>query len=896
MRNCLFNWLKTPVLSALLLKLGGSFAILALLLPLSLSAQGTWTPANADPSFPRTLIKTSELGDLRTYLLNPEPAAIFQSLWSDLQSYSPPAVLDNNGKRRRASFIAKNAAFFHLLDRKPGTNGLDTLTSAESIQLRDQAITTLERMITNVEIYPNFNEYLWRSNELINNAIAWDLLKGAGTPDSLLAPAKALLMEYAGNLYEQASFDLFGLGFLSLHVDNHALRTCGALGLTAIVLADENDTNSDRQPRNWFNLALFNIDNVFWTSGASQSATGTIAGYSEGPHYLRFGSKHVLPFFHALGNFIPDDTTMTISYNGGTRNIRHPWHDSNYDLLFEWVLRIGMPDGRNPALEDAFVATAWEELAIWEKPEYSPKVDYSRWAHVQPGSLWQMLHHSTDDVVADYLCAMTPDNPASFESMQTLAESGNLVYRNRWDSSATYMHFTSKNGRARTAAQGHNQGDASSFILFAHGELLAIDPGYLKWDRRDEVGQADNHNLILVDGAGPATGTTASANGADAFIERSINLEGLKYAEVRTNYEGADIVRKSMMVHGQHFLLADDIRSTSGPHDYTYQLHGYGLENGDSLTGYFTDISGTGQALYQKGGVELLATLTADGGVDTYGKLDQGHEWKYDSLQYHTTFRGTISNSSNGKFLSSLLPYTTDIPVVNQLCSPACGGISVNQAGYIDVASVSGTATTNELPGTLSGDGDLIYYSQDTAGTFVQLLFENGTDLSLGAMTLCSTTVQTDFAMEVTDTATYNCYMRDGGTIYLSRLNFEPQSVNGFSVQSWQYNIPNQTLEVQLGAGGYFTIHEGVVIALDDPLNEKAIQLGPNPTDGPISIALEEGAGEILILDVNGRLVKYLRVNEKEFQLDLSAEPAGLYLLEWHRTALPGISRKIVKR
>lgn len=887
MRNCLFNWLKY----------GSLLAILGFLLPLASFSQGAWTPANADPSFPRTLIKTSELSDLRTYLQNPEPYALFETLWSDLQSYSPPAVLDNNGKRRRASFIAKNAAFFLLLDRKPGNGSPDPLTPAESQQMQDLAITTMERMITNVEIYPNFNEYLWRSNELINNAIAWDLLKGAGVSDSLLAPGKALLMEYAGNLYEQASFDLFGLGFLSLHVDNHALRTCGALGLTAVVLADENDSNSDRQPRKWLDLALFNIDNVFWRSGAAQSEPGTIGGYSEGPHYLRFGSKHVLPFFHALGNFIPNDTTMTVNYNGGTRTVQHPWHDPNYDLLFEWVLRIGMPDGRNPALEDAFVATAWEELAIWEKPELSPKVAYSRWAHVQPGSLWKMLHHSTDDVVADYLSSMTPDNPVGYDLLQPLAESGNLVYRNGWDSTSTYMHFTAKNGRARTAAQGHNQGDASSFILFSHGELLAIDPGYLKWDRRDEVGDADNHNMILVDGTGPATGTTASANGADAFIENSIDLEGMKYAEVRTAYAGADIVRKCLMVRGKHFLLADDARS-NGNHDYTFQLHGYGLENGDSLTGYFTDMSGSGQALYQKGGVELIATLTADGGVDSYSKLDQGHEWKYDSLQYHTTFRGTVTNNSEADFLCSMVPYTTDTPQVDQLCSPSCGSISVAQTGYLDVATVSGLvlASASGLSGDLSGDGDFIYYGIDPAGDFDQLLFENGTQLDLGTMTLCSASVSLDFAMEVTDTATYTCYNSEGGTIWLSGLNFEPQSVNGFQIQNWQYNIPTQTLEIQLGAGGYFTIHEGVVIAIDDPRDQNELLIGPNPTQGPVSVRFEEEAGELLVLDVSGRIVRYIKVDSLEMELDLSEQPTGLYILEWRREGIPAVSRKLVKR
>ena len=866
-------------------------------LPLTIWAQGAWTPANADATFPRTLIKTSELSDLYNYLQESEPYGLFQTLWGDVNSYNPPAALDNNGKRRRAAFVAKNAAFFHLIDRKPDNGSLVALSTAESEQMRDLSVTTMERMITNVEVYPQFNEYLWRSNELINNVIAYDLLKGAGVHDTTLATSKALLIEYAGNLYEQASFDLFGLGFLSLHVDNHALRTCGALGVAAVVLSDENDGNSNRQPRNWFNLALFNIDNVFWKSGGRQSEPGMIGGYSEGPHYLRFGSKHVLPFFHAMGNFIPDDTTMTITYNGGTRNIRHPWHDPNYDLLFEWVLRIGMPDGRNPALEDAFIATAWEELAIWEKPELSPKVDYSRWAHVQPGTLWQMLHHSSDDVVADYLASMTPDQPDTFPHLQTLEESGNLVFRSGWDSLANYLHFTAKNGRARSAAQGHNQGDASSFILHANGELLAIDPGYLKWDRRDEVGEADNHNLILVDGQGPATGTTASANGADAFIQNPIGLPGLKYAEVATNYSGADIVRRSLMVRGNHFFISDDINSNAS-HDYTFQLHGYGLENGDSLTGYFTDLSGTGQAKYEKGDAGLFVTMTADNGIDTYGKTDQPHEWKYDSLQYHTTFLGSVTARQNADLLCSLIPYSSTQPTANRICNPACEGIEVDHQGFLDIATVGNLVPANStgLQADLTSNADFTYYSQDANGDFAQFLVENATQLSYGALDLFSTSNALDFAMQALDTASYQCYSSDGGTVYLGGLNFEPLSVNGLNVQNWVFNIPTQTLEIQLGSGGYFTIHEGVVISRDEAQPLTSLEVYPNPGNGVYRVKTEEAEGEIRILDLTGRLHKTIKVDQAEQVIDLETLASGIWIFQWHRPSGSYTTQKVVKR
>lgn len=878
--------------------LGLLFALLILLatsIANPVSAQGAWTPANADASFPRTLIKSGELPALRTWLEQPGPYALFDQLWSSLQGYNPPAALDNNGKRRIASFMAKNAAFFLLLDRKPGTGLPDPLTPADATQLESFAISTLERMITNVEIYPNFNEYLWRSNELINNAIAWDLLKGAGVADSLLDPSKDLLMEYAGNLYEQAAFNLFGLGFLNLHVDNHALRTCGALGVASVVLADENSSDPNNEPRKWFDMAMYNIDNVFWKAGASQSERGEIGGYSEGPHYLRFGSKHVLPFFHAMGNFLPD-STMGISYQGSFSSVRNPWHDPDYDRLFEWVLRIAMPDGRNPSLEDCFVATAWEELAIWEKSHLSPVVDYSRWAHVQPGTLWQMLHHSSDDIVADYLSAMTADQPATFDELQVLERSGNLVFRDGWDSTSTYLHFTAKNGKARSAAQGHNQADASSFILHSHGELLAIDPGYLKWDRRNEVGQAENHNMILVDGQGPAIGSTGNANGADAFIETTIDLHRLKYGEVWTEYQGTKIERRCIMTRGDQFFLSDDLYDSS-PHDYTFQLHGYGLENGDSLTGTFTDLSATGQALYQKGGVNFLATLTADGDIDTYSKGPMPHEWRYDSIQNHTAFYGTTTNRSSTKFLASLIPFTQDTAVVTKLCTPNCGGLQSLQNGYVDVATVTGFASASEtmLSADLSSDGTLAYYSQNPNGDFDQMLVKMGGYLTMGS-TKFTSSFNRDFAMTVVDSSHYACYNDGAGTIWLEGLQFEPLSVNGLQVMNWYYDISNNILEINLFGGGYFDIHEGVVIGLDDASVDNPLQVGPNPTNGNLKAKVLKAEGTIRIMDLQGKVLLEKVVDQTEEALSLEGFEAGVYLVEWRHGRTGSVTRKVVKQ
>ncbi len=862
-----------------------SLVLFVLLVLMAGTGRASWTPPNADATFPRTLFKVQELPALRAHLTTQPAHDLVTQLWSSVLSYAPgsgPFLVD--GHRRRAAFNAKNCAFFLLLDRKPGTTGLDTLTPSDRDFLLNRAIFLLNNQNTNIESFPDTGPYLWRSNEIINNAIAYDLLKGAQVPDSLLTTGRGLLMEMAGNLYGEVKFNLFNLGFFGLHPDNHALRTCGALGLAGIVLSDETPPSGDEDPSKWFQTALYQIDNVLWRDGDRQSTAGVIGGYSEGPHYLRFGMKHVLPFFHSLHNYLPD-TTFSVEFSGDTRSVQHPWHDTNYDLLFEWVPRIQMPDGRSPALEDCFVATAYEDLAIMERPEWCIDVDYSRWAKVQPGTMWKMLRHSSDDMIADYLASRTYDAPDTFPHFQALNESGNLVFRSGWDSAATYLHFTAKNGKARTSAQGHNQGDATSFILFSHRELLALDPGYLKWDRRTEVGEPGHHNLILVDNDGPANGQIANAGGADAFLDLPIDLPGWDFSQVRSNYEGAEVRRWPLMVRKQYFILGDDVTSSSN-HAYKWQLHGYGLENGDSLTGWFTEEMGKG-ATWTRNDAHLKVTLTAKDMAPTLSKATQKHEWAYDTSQNHTALYGELTNTADARFLSVLFPYSTDTPTVELFSNP--GALYVETDAGTDLVTVSGSAPATQLgfAGDVTSDGKMAVLSFDTAQQWSGFFLHEGSNLYYGGNPVAFLGQTSTTALERIDAETYRGYISTGGTLEISGLPFWPQSVNGIPVSGFTYYPGSGRLEIQFAGGGYFSIHEDVVVGTAAPQPEW--QVYPNPARGLVHVV--GAAGKLRLVDVQGRTLREWENGAGEALLDVSDLGRGLYLLVWE-----GNGRRQTKR
>lgn len=815
-------------------------------------AQGAWLPANADYSYPRTLLKLYEVPAAQAWLATPEILALYRQLYARVLSFNP-GNMNDTGTRRVAAFTAKNAAFILLLDRKPIANGLDTLTDAETIYFRNKALNMLNIMNTSVEAYPDFENYLWRSNELTNNLIGYDLLKGAGVPNSLLANAKSKLQEYAGNLHAEVAFDFLNLGFFSLHVDNHALRSAGALGLAAVVLNDLTSTTVDERPMNWLSAGLYSIDNVFWRdAGNAQSIPGIMAGYAEGPHYVRFGMKHVLPFFHALHNFIPD-TSVVVSFDGNTRTVRHPWHDPNFQLVYEWILRTRLPDGRFPALEDSFTDVCYPELAILENPSYVVLPSFSRFHPSQTSNMWEQLNHSTDDVVADYIASMTPSQPATFADFQGLKESGNLVFRSGWDSTSTFVHFTAKNGKMRTSAKGHNQADASSFTLMSRNQLLALDPGYLRWDRRLEVGQAPNHNLILVDGAGPATASTTNAGDADAFIEDVYDLQHLDYAEVRCAYNGVDIVRRPVFMHKDYLVLADQCWDGVS-HNYDWRLHGHGLEGGDSIHGQFGFDAAAQKGTWHKNGVNLLATVTAKGGISGISRQTNVHELRYDSIESHTTL---VVNKSgpNADFLSILLPFEADSSQVEVLCAPQCGSLRIQRGDYLDIASVEGmvTAGVSGLPGDLELDGAFGVYSSTTTGDFAAFVIGEGSLMKLGADTLAQASLAADMAYSLLDSAHSEGFMSLAGTLRLYHPFFVPGTVIG--AQGWSYDAQSEMLVIQMGAAGQFQVLEEVIIGLAGPKAESILKVWPVPAHTRLNVNTP-GPGKIEWIDLQGRTLK----------------------------------------
>ena len=228
----------------------------------------------------------------------------------------------------------------------------------------------------------------------------------------------------------------------------------------------------------------------------------------------------------------------------------------------------------------------------------------------------------------DSVVAVEPEHgPTVF-----MPEAGDAVFRSDWDENATYMLLRAEHGTARAQGLGHEHPDETSFIIYAGGEMLALDAGYINFTNHNKVNRGRNHNVILVDGEGPPNDIIEGESidgGNDAFLEETFTSNFMDYAEVRANYEGVDFRRNVMFVDKTYFVMADEVRDDAS-HTYEWRLHGHG--GGDGGGTY--DREG-GLAKWSQTQAELLAFMPDDGEM-VFSERDTIHSFDFLEEPTHT--------------------------------------------------------------------------------------------------------------------------------------------------------------------------------------------------------------------------------------------------------------------
>ncbi|MCS6905423.1 MAG: hypothetical protein RML72_04125 [Bacteroidia bacterium] len=271
-----------------------------------LKAQGAWIVPGADENYPRILLKNTQKSRVQASLTDTIIRAVYHGIYQNALSIPPNDNVDISSCRQRAT-IAQNAAFVYYVDRKydasftpiPLGEGERDILLTKCLQLLESINTTVEQItILQPNIYTNWQ---WRTKMLIHYLCAYDLLKGANVPDFQLQSARTKLIEFARNLYREANRSVLGLTFFDVVKNNHTLMTTCALGVAAIVLNNHNSVDINAQPLNWIQCALWHTDNILWQDASRNSESSVIAGYAEGPYYLKYWLLNGLPFLEEWG-------------------------------------------------------------------------------------------------------------------------------------------------------------------------------------------------------------------------------------------------------------------------------------------------------------------------------------------------------------------------------------------------------------------------------------------------------------------------------------------------------------------------------------------------------------------------------------------------------------------
>ncbi|MFZ4521947.1 MAG: hypothetical protein ACOYNC_09585 [Bacteroidales bacterium] len=785
------------------------YYLLILSLPCRVFSQGSWTPTGADPTFPRTVLDSTAVPVVRASLNDPDHLTLYGSIWANANS-AIPAGNSTIEDRAARSLIAKEAAFVYLMDRKYSANTITPLSQGARDSLLNRVIGLLEQVNTDVDVgsgWTFYNPWQHRSKELIACLVAYDLLKGAGVPQALLATSKANLLTFTANLYQKsmASYVVFlfiTMKFFTFQFNNHSIMTASALGLAAIVFNDNSSPNINYQPQNWINAGLYNLDNTLWLENGTYprvSEPDTLAGYAEGPNYLKYAFENAFPFIRSMGNFLPDGS-YPATFNNTSRTIRNPWFDPRYDRLYDWMNKIRQPDGSCPSIHDCALGFGTTITALSGKPQFN-------WPN--PG--WTPDDPSTR---MQYIATNVAHGTITDSLFQSLPAAGSLVFRSSWEAAAIYMHMIGKHEIALTGAKAHHQGDASSFSVMAYGEMLAVDPGYPGASLADLENKAIDHSLILVNGAGPLppNGELVSTATNTAYIEHCFDTPLLDYGEVRVSCQGADIIRKNLFVRNRYFLLTDFVSSATTK-NFTWQLHGNGLYGSvpGAPTGAFAPDFANGRGIYSRSAASLFVQVNVPGSAS-------GYTHEQDSMAIGGGFRKYSkmlvqkNNTTGTLFLSTLFPYTVSPPQVMQASrGNVVTGVNIQQDNYRDLVFCSQAGALHIVPSDstgmnipVKGNGRINFLSKTADGGFSSAFIQYGDSLLAGTQPIIRTGKKMDVAWMEIDSSLSGGYVSDFGTVSLFSKR-ALQLLKG-PVSSISYDSTHHAAIVVFSGKGNFTL------------------------------------------------------------------------------------------
>jgi hypothetical protein len=533
---------------------------------------------------------------------------------------------------------------------------------------------------SNVTAEQEYN--LWESEALVPLCTAYDYLAGnAFVSAENLQKARANLvkrLDYFRFITHNGTY----LIFLSLAHNNHAMKVFGAFGICALVLNDRKEAALDMSE------AMTGLDYIL--NNFQSSADG---GYAEGWSYLVFGSNSFVPFitaYHrwAQGKTLPYFAVPDLQFDSPSAGKIVPVMDfADNEItknIFHMALWSSQPDGLMPptddcnpvALQGAVVASFLDDPAfLWQ------------WFKTQANFLSGGMN-TASFILYD---GSEPPVMPSEKLEDSAIEAGFAIFRNSWQEDALYLVLQGEHEKMRLHGLGHEHPDELSFILWAYGQPLILDPGYISWALHSKVNKPSDHNTILVDGKGsPVIASTIF--GADAYLSEMAQKGSAASVYVTTNYENVNFKRRVVRIK-QEFFITEDRIEASKKHTYSFLLNGYG--GGDVPDSSFQMQSSCAQWNGKNAGVK--ACILPVTGTGVYSSSLEEHSTAWNKWQMHERLKVEAEMNSPSGFLSVIFPFKAgeNAPEIN---SDFIDGVIVKANFEIDdqkflIISNHGTST-----------------------------------------------------------------------------------------------------------------------------------------------------------------------------------------------------------
>lgn len=492
-----------------------------------------------------------------------------------------------------------------------------------------------------------FDQDIHIAEGLMNYCVTYDILAGSGLIGAQrLEAIAARTTTMVENLYRDF-FDLLAI-WQPFSTNNHSIKICSALGTAAMTFNRHTDANK------WFNLgmteAVYKLFDIQIVEGAM----------AEGTYYATYSAVNHLPFFVMFDHLVGEDLTLLqrdfclIGPNctWSEVDVVNPVDNPKLYDQSEWFVKIRMPNGAAPPLDDSnsegflngLMAPVWDDgLLAWD------------WLESQAFPMF--TKHCADTlvhIVATYDDAVTVTPPDGwFGPNFIMKQAGEAVFRSGWTPDDSWMMFVAEYGQARTAGSGHEHGDNLSVSLYARGESLLLDPGYIRWEEHALVMLGKHHNVPTVDGhAPPAPHPVILIGGNDAFITDGMTEAAAPFVTGQSAWQQAEFERTVFFPDSDYLLVVDDMASAEAR---TYGVLWHGQGGGDS--GYpFVQLADGGSWQPENAGVDVhMAASVGDIAMDTTINI---HAFTYGQMIEHVTLSAQAdTQAERARFVSVAVPY-----------------------------------------------------------------------------------------------------------------------------------------------------------------------------------------------------------------------------------------------